>query len=148
MKKFEFRLQRILNWRAGELRAEQERLSNVVSERQQLETRRSGILEAHDRSQRELFAAGPVTGSDLAALGAYRSHLEKDWTAVERLISNCQVRIVAQRVRALEAQRRVRLLEKLQERRHAEWRVEWDREMEAFSSEAFLSRWPERSGRR
>jgi hypothetical protein len=42
----------------------------------------------------------------------------------------------------------VRLLEKLRERRLAEWRNEWDRETENFASEAHLTRWnPARRGR-
>ena len=41
----------------------------------------------------------------------------------------------------LEARRRCRLLEKLKERRLAEWRAAAEREIEALAAEAFLTRW-------
>jgi hypothetical protein len=37
--------------------------------------------------------------------------------------------------------RRVRLLEKLKDRRLGEWRLAWQRETDSLASEAFLARW-------
>ena len=41
----------------------------------------------------------------------------------------------------LEAQRQCRLLEKLEQRRHAEWRRAADKEVEDLAAESFLARW-------
>jgi hypothetical protein len=41
----------------------------------------------------------------------------------------------------MEARRRCRLLEKLKERRRAEWEKARDRELEELASESFLARW-------
>src|ERR1039458_7519716 len=53
----------------------------------------------------------------------------------------CEQQVAAQRQKVLEAQRQCRLLEKLEQRRHAEWRREADREMESLAAESFLARW-------
>jgi len=44
----------------------------------------------------------------------------------------------------LEAQRRVRLLERLRERRFSEWEAELNRELEALAAESYLARWKRR----
>jgi hypothetical protein len=40
-----------------------------------------------------------------------------------------------------EARRRCRLLERLRERRRAEWKTENDRELEQVAAESYLARW-------
>jgi hypothetical protein len=44
----------------------------------------------------------------------------------------------------LEAQRRCRLLERLKERRLAEWRTASDRALEELATESYLARWTRR----
>jgi len=53
----------------------------------------------------------------------------------------CERQSAAQRQKVLEAQRQCRLLERLEHRRHAEWRRAADREMESLAAESFLARW-------
>jgi hypothetical protein len=47
----------------------------------------------------------------------------------------------------LEARRRCRLLERLKERRLAEWTSARDRELEEVASESFLARWASTASR-
>jgi hypothetical protein len=49
--------------------------------------------------------------------------------------------ILKQRARVVDANRRVKLLEKLKDRRLVEWRLAWQRETDSLASEAFLARW-------
>jgi len=44
----------------------------------------------------------------------------------------------------LRARRDVRVIEKLRERRLAEWQAEADRELEGLAAEVFLARWGRR----
>jgi hypothetical protein len=41
----------------------------------------------------------------------------------------------------LEAQRRLRLLERLKERQRGKWKVECDRELDQLASDAFMAKW-------
>ncbi len=56
-------------------------------------------------------------------------------------VRQCEQRLAAQRKRWTEARRRCRLLEKLKERRRAEYDYEMNRELESLASETFLARW-------
>jgi hypothetical protein len=44
----------------------------------------------------------------------------------------------------LEARRRLRLLERLKDRRMAEWRAARDKELEELASESYLAKWQRR----
>ena len=67
------------------------------------------------------------------------------WTEIEahRLLKLEQAltqELQKRRATLVEAHRKVRLLEKLQENRHAEWQREFDREIEEIAADAVNSR--------
>jgi flagellar export protein FliJ len=144
MRSFRFSLERVLSWRGTELEREEAQLAARLAERNRLDTVRIQILAARERAGRELVTAGRVDGSDLAALAGYRASLDKDRAANEQHRTESAKGIEAQRERVTAAHRRFRLLEKLKARRLQEWHSAWNREMENFASEAFLSRWRNR----
>lgn len=141
MQNFRFPLDRVLSWRQKQLEGEQARLVLLVAEQERLEATRLAILAAWEWAGRQMLAAGSMDGSDIAALGGYRARLEREREANERQQKDARERIVGQRMRVVEARRRVRLLEKLRLRKLDEWRVAWNREIENFAGEAFLARW-------
>lgn len=145
MRSFHFPLERILAWRRMEFEAEEARLGVLAAEEMRLEAARVAILASWDRAGRQLLAAASVDGSDLAALGGYRSRLEREREVNTRQRQEASGRTACQRVKVMEAHRRVRLLEKLRQRRFEEWRVGWNRETENFAGEAFLARWRARA---
>jgi len=55
--------------------------------------------------------------------------------------SECARMAAAQQASMLEARPRLRLLERLKERRLAEWTAACDREMEEVASESYLAQW-------
>jgi flagellar export protein FliJ len=141
MQSFHFRLARILDWRRTELAAEEARLAPLVAEWSRLEAARIEVAAARDRTRRDLLAAAALEGRDLVAHAAFRARLAKEQAALERQSAACRERMAGQRARIVDAHRRVRLLEKLRDRRREEWRALWDRELESFASEAYLARW-------
>lgn len=147
MQNFHFPLDRILSWRRKELEAEQAQMAPLVAEQNRLEAERREIAAASHRAGAELLASGEIRGTDLAALGSYRAHLERETRRNERERADAGERMDRQRARVMERHRRVRLLDKLRERRVEEWRSEWNREMESFAGEAFLARWNGRKKR-
>ncbi len=83
----------------------------------------------------------PVAGRDVTALGGYRLHVmaQEQEIAVSR--AKHQTALEAQEAVMLEARRRCRLLERLRERRRAEWQAAGDREVEELASESYLAGW-------
>jgi hypothetical protein len=141
MNPFRFRLEKVLEWRRLQLEQEEARFR-----------RQSALLAEIDRSRADLEAAGvhteaqvrqwnPVEGRDLAALGAYRVEIRRQQDRMAEARREAVRQLADQQQKLLEAQRRCRLLERLKERRLAEWREGFDRELQELASESFLARW-------
>lgn len=141
MQNFRFSLDKVMTWRRAELQREEQRLAPLVAELGRLEDARNRNRTARERSATDLAEVHSVYGSELGALAGYHTRLEKDRMAIELQRAKCQDLIAGQRVRVVDAHRRVRLLEKLRARQFEAWRTAWQREVENFSSETFLSRW-------
>jgi len=139
MKRFEFRLQSVLNWRAHRLELEKSRLQTLVAEVAALDAALDRIAAETREGEREAVASG--NAQELAALGPFRERQSRERGRVLARRSDCERRIREQRERVLEAERGVRLLERLKDRRLAEWRAEAAKELEAAAAESFLSRW-------
>jgi flagellar export protein FliJ len=144
MKSFRFPLEKALSWRRTQLEVEQTEFR-----------KRSAAVAAIDQERSEMKAAGvaaevqvresrTIEGRDLEALARFR-----DWIRQreKQLIEAKVVRERAlgeQRTVMLEARRRTKLLERLKERRLAEWNEASTRELESFAADAFLAKWPSR----
>jgi flagellar FliJ protein len=145
MRRFRFRLETVLRWRGVELELEKSRIEKLFAERRGLEMQ---LLEVEDslRNAARLLEARTLGAEDLAAFERYRRHLEREAESIAARRADCGKRIAAQQQRVVEAERRIRLLERLRERRLAEWTLESNRELEALASETFLSKWVREKG--
>ncbi len=140
MHRFEFRLESVLGWRAVELELEEGRLERLFTERRSWEAQ-SRALEERRREAGQLIAAKTIDGQQLAAFSHHRRYLEREAAQLWAKRGDCEKRIAAQQQRVVEAERKVRLLERLKDRRLGEWTLDFNREMEALASETFLAKW-------
>jgi flagellar export protein FliJ len=141
MRDFQFRLEKVLDWRRIEFERERGRFQGLVAERNHREAARAELIAARLKADLELVSATTIEGRDIAAITGYRIRLDKERQLAEGRLADCRARLEAQRTQMIEAQRRLRLLEKLRLRRHQQWRTEMDGELERFASEAHLARW-------
>jgi hypothetical protein len=103
-------------------------------------------LEARgSRTEAEVRGWSPLSGGDLAALGRFQLYVERRAKEVAARRAE-QARKLAECEQAmLEARRRCRLLERLRERRLAEWRSATGRELEEIAAESHLARFVRQS---
>lgn len=141
MKRFVFRLESVLRWRRSQFEHEQNRLRELAAERDRIRLRLRELDEDRRRQEHELLASGVLSGAELSALDAWRQRQRAERERCEQALGEAERRVAEQRERLLAARRRLRLLEKLKERRYAEWQAEADREMEALAAECHLARW-------
>jgi len=141
MRSFRFSLEKVLSWRRTELQAEEARLAALFAQRTRLDAARAEIRAVRDRAGSRMLEAGPIDGVELASLSGYLRRLEKELIALDRQRAQSGEEILKQGARVVDAHRRVRLLEKLKDRRLGEWRLDWQRENENLASESFLARW-------
>ena len=144
MRNFRFSLEKILIWRRTELQSEEARLAAMLAERSRLDAARAEIRAAREHAGSQMLEAGSIDGIELASLSGYLQRLEKELIAMDRRRAQSAEEILKQRARMVDAHRRVRLLEKLKDRRFGEWRLTWQRETDSLASESFLARWPRR----
>jgi len=142
MSRFRFRLEKILAWERTQRDVEEARLKQcnaaLAHANSELAQMRAGRLA----TELEVRGFEALAGNDLRALAAYGLLMEKREAQQIRDCQACAGRVEAQRKKWVEAERRCQLLEKLKERKRAEFEREQDREAENLASELFLAKWP------
>ncbi len=139
MQRFRFRLASVMKWRTVQLELEEDKLQSLFAER----NRALAELARLEQSRKEadsILKADQVDGQALAALDNHRAALGRNRQKVRTSMADCERRIMAQRAKVTEAERRVQLLERLKERRLEEWNAEAAKELEALASETFLAK--------
>jgi flagellar export protein FliJ len=141
--RFQFRLQPVLDWRAAQLEVEEMRLRQLLELRARLD-RAIADTEAARLAEEGRVRGGPVTGAELWALAAWQDAARESAARLAGERRKQDSEIAAQREHIAAARRRCRLLERLRERRLAEWNSENQRRLEEFAAEAYLARWQAR----
>lgn len=141
MTSFQFNLRKVLQWREIELELAEARFKQQAAAVAELDRARAELEASGIRAEVVVRQWSPVAGRDVAALGGYRLlvKMQEGEIAVRR--AEGQKTLAAQEAAMLEARRRCRLLERLKERRRAEWQAASDRELEELAAESFLSGW-------
>ena len=141
MKRFEFRLARVRDFRRQQLETEEARLDVLRQERQQLEAESLRLENEATGTRNSLMVTGSVEAQELVAADHYLHSLAAARKRQAAKLADWQVRTSKQQQAMVEARRRVRLLEKLEEKQLRLWKDEADREQENLSSELYLARW-------
>jgi flagellar export protein FliJ len=145
--RFHFPLQRVLDWRKTQLELEEAKFQQAAGALAAVDRARAELQAAFVHTEHEVRRWGHVGGSDLGALSEYRAHVRTQEGRLAARRAECARAVAAQQAAMLEARRRCRLLERLKERRLAEWKAAADREVDETASESFLAQWgsPDRS---
>ena len=141
MKPFRFRLQRVLDFRRTQFQLAENDYRRAQAAVLNIRERQA-TLSARNKETLNYFSQLP------AAMGYDLEHLP-DWyrwttTEAERLtrLEAQAVTEVENRRRALiEAQRKIRLLEHLRDRRLGQWQSAFDKELEALAADSIASRY-------
>jgi len=144
MERFQFRLDRVLAWYRKKCHMEESRLAVCLD---RVRTTESGIARLRaERSaiEHELFARTAIPAADFLNLGRYRLRADKEAAELQAERRQRTLEVSEQLKRVRRAQQRVKLVEKLRERKLEEYTAAAGRELENLASEAFLARWSQR----
>lgn len=141
MTRFHFPLQRVLDWRKTQLELEEAKFRQRAAELVGVEKARAELQAGAVHTEFEVRKWGSVGGSELGSLAEYRAHVKVEEGRLAARRAECARALAAQQASMLEARRRCRLLEKLKERRLAEWKAAADKELDEIASESFLAQW-------
>jgi flagellar export protein FliJ len=141
MTSFRFPLQKVLDWRQTQLELEEVRFKQQIAALADLERARAELEATGIKAETQVRGWSPMAGCDLAALGSFRLNVKQRESEIALRRVECQKTYEAQQAIMLEARRRCRLLERLKDRRLADWTSARDHELDELASESFLSKW-------
>jgi hypothetical protein len=139
--RFQFPLQKVLDWRRTQLEIEEGKFRQRVEAVAAVDRARAELEAGAVHTECEVRRWDPVDGGDLRALGEYRAGVRASEARLTAERAERARALAAQQAAMLEARRRFRLLERLRERRVAEWKSACDRELDEIASESFLAQW-------
>jgi|SRR5579883_1409237 len=140
MKRFSFPLSRVLQLRRLQQDRAQAELLRLQQEQTHLRQQQADLRQEKTASLEAQRTAGTLTGSDLQMLSSYQRRLAAVLVDLEQQSVKKADQISAQQAVANDLERSCRLLERMREREHAEWKQLEDKELDEISADAYLSR--------
>jgi flagellar export protein FliJ len=140
MKKFNFPLARVMDFRRMQARVEEVRLEALYAELRAIDTREAALIQEKVQAEKTLKAAKSVTGFDLEVFDSYRVAMVEDQKRIGKARADCRKRIDAQLAVLMAKRRDVKLLEHLKEHRLEKWEKEMAKEIDQQAEEAYLAK--------
>jgi flagellar export protein FliJ len=141
MKAFRFSLERVLQLRTAQMKSEEGKLETLLRE----EHRRKAQLSALDASLTAAHGSFAQKTSfhshELLALESFSRRVDLECRQMTTKIAEVKSEIEGQRVRVVQKRSQVRLLERLKDRRRAEWQVEADRDLTLQAEDFSAAQW-------
>ena len=141
MKAFAFSLERVLRWRITSLRTEQLRLEQIRFTLEQARTANAGLAASFSAAKQSAGSGALVTGADLYALDSYTARLSREIALGSQRMLSISETIAKQMLVVSGCDRNVRLLERLRDRRQAEWQIEMNREADSEAGDFSAGQW-------
>jgi flagellar export protein FliJ len=144
MNTFQFPLQRALDWRRTQLKLAEARVEQQLAALAGIDQARAELDAMGHRTEVEVRQFQSLEGGDLSALGSFRLAIKVRGRELAAKRVECQNELAARQAVMLEARRRCRLLERLKERRWAEWQSAAGRELDELAADSYLAQWARR----
>ena len=144
MNAFQFRLQRVLEFRRTLFQAAESECQRAAAKLQAVRAQQAALASRKFETRRTFANRHEVSGTELAPLSGWF-----EWTAmIDGQLSRMERAAVAEletrRGALIDAQRQVRLLEKLRDQRQLQWKAEFEREIEELAADSTNSRFSRR----
>lgn len=141
MKGFRFRLDRVLAWRQTQLSVETAKLEGLLSQKRALEEQKQKVIRDCAATQALLGETVFLRGVDLARVEAARIWAQREERRLASRLNETGRAIEDQRSLVAGATHRVRLLERLRDRRQAEWEAASEKEIEDLGADLAIAKW-------
>jgi flagellar export protein FliJ len=141
MQRFQFRLERVLEWYRKRLRLEEGRLAACLDLVRDAERKIARLQAERSAIETSLLERATIPAADFLNLSRYRLRARREEVELTEERQRLLCAADQQRAKVQRAQQRVKLFEKLRERRVAEYTAEESRELESLAADAYLSRW-------
>lgn len=139
MKKFAFRMDSALRWRNTQEQLERAHLQTLLAEEARVERDIQNLEAARLAAIAAMQGKAELEASELRSLSSYLMGAEWKRQSLREQLSKRKLLVEEQRKRVQAAEQQVRLLEKLKDKKKAEWKVEFEKDLENNAAEAWLA---------
>ena len=137
MKRFMFRLERVLAYRTAQLGVEKAKLSAVESELQARRQALEAVNADFAREVKDVFPTPPAR----TELGRYRMLVESERIVLGARIAEKQLEVDAQRQRYVLANQAAEVLDRVKSKQRKDWDLQLGKELDGLAMDSYLSRW-------
>lgn len=141
MTEFRFRLERVLDFRRTQLQLAESECHRVEARLRTVQAQHAALAARKTETRQSVTRLPMVAGRTLAPLTGWFRWTETEDQRYTKLEQALAQELAKRRKVLLEAHRKVRLLEKLREKRHSEWQSAFDREIEEIAADAVNTRY-------
>ncbi len=147
MRSFQFSLESVYRWRTAQSDAHEASVQRLSSRLEECLARATELEGRQIATTREVISEPTLSATTLGAAAAHRTRLGRQVAAAKSDSERTRLDLDRERSAWIEVRRALRALGKLRARQRAEHMREWDREIEAFAAESFISQWQQRRNR-
>jgi flagellar export protein FliJ len=141
VKVFHFPLHRALHIRRAQLELERIKYQRLMRDREQLELQVTAIQVDAADTRSAIATRTHLLPGEISTMPDYLRGARQRLRKLDELRKELANRLQEQQRQMVEAERKVKLLEKLRTRRFGEWENEMLKEQETFAADAYLARW-------
>ncbi len=141
MSGFAFRLDRVLSLRQTQLAIEESEHARLLRELSRLETALRDLDSRESAETKTLQVSRLLRGADLAGIAGARKWVIDERKRLQNSLAECRRTTELRKASVIEAQRRVRLLQRLKERRLETWTHEQNRALEELAADSAVASW-------
>jgi hypothetical protein len=141
MKAFRFPLDRALHIRRAQLEQERARHQRLIRQREQLELHATTIQQEAVTARQAIATQTLLLPGEMSTLPDYQRGAKYRLLKLDQERQTLVKKIQEQQRQTVEAERKVKLLEKLRTKRFTAWDTEMQKEQENFAADAHLARW-------
>jgi flagellar export protein FliJ len=141
VKAFRFPLDRALHIRRAQLEIEQAKHQRLLRDREQLELNVMKIQTETAAARNAIATQALLVPGEISTMPDYLRSTKQSLLKLDQTRQELVKKTQEHRRQLLEAERRVKLLEKLRTKRLGAWEIETQKEQETFAADAYLARW-------
>jgi flagellar protein FliJ len=141
VKVFHFSLDRALHIRRAQFEVERVKYQRLERDREQLEAQVTAIQVEAAHARSAIVARTHLLPGEISTMPDYLRGTKQRLSKLDELRKDLARRLQEQQRQLVEAERKVKLLEKLRTKRFGEWQTEMQKEQETFAADAYLARW-------
>jgi flagellar export protein FliJ len=141
MTSFRFRLQRVLGFRRTEFQMAESEFHQAEARLHAIQAQNAALAAAKFETRNSVARIPFISGRDLEPLTYWFRWTETENNRLTSLEESAVQELHQRREALIEAQRKVRLLEKLHDSCHARWQSAFDKEIQELAADSINSRY-------